>query len=87
MLHHKAEEDTTVALQALLSRLGSARSDYEQAAADFLDAVKRYGGMTLGELEKQELLRVAKEREEMAFAKYKETVDAISCGDAPPEPN
>jgi hypothetical protein len=63
--------------QALLSRVRAARAEYGQAVADLLEAVRRYSALSISDLEKEELLRQAREREHAAFSRYKETVEAV----------
>ena len=59
----------------------SARAEYERAVADLLEALKRYSDLALTDAEKAELLRVPRERERAAFARYKEALDAIHLAD------
>lgn len=63
--------------QAGISQVHAARSEYEQAVADYLDAIRRYSQLPLDDSEKKELLRQPRDREQIAFATYKQSLDAI----------
>ena len=63
--------------QAIVSRVSAARADYDQAVACFLDAIRRFSELPTSDAEKLELLRHAIEREQIAFAKYKQMLDDI----------
>ena len=63
--------------QAMVSHVSAARVDYDQAVACFLDAIRRFSELSISDAEKLELLRQAREHEEIAFAKYKQMLDDI----------
>jgi hypothetical protein len=63
--------------QAVVSQVEAARADYDQAVICFLDAVRRFSELPISDGDKIELLRQAREQEEIAFAKYKQLLDKM----------
>ena len=53
-----------------------ARRDYDQSVADLLAAIKRCSTLLLSDAEKSLLIEPAREREQAAFVKYKQALDA-----------
>ena len=53
-----------------------ARSEYDQSVADLLAAIQRCSTLALSDAEKCLLIETAREREQTAFIKYKQALDA-----------